>query len=160
METFHLFHLAACWKAQSATRLKKVREEPPLATSAVEPKLASATSTQECEPSKIDSVIRAAAAHMVFASRTSQDFITPQAVDELEHWTAQVSKLVSVTWFNVNLLSREPWMPWSEFKFRRRSVFHSSCRHQTHTFLSGSTRKRAVCGRFRGRVRLGVDLDH
>lgn len=26
---------------------------------------------------------------MVFASRTSQDFITPEEVSELEHWTGQ-----------------------------------------------------------------------
>ncbi|RXW23547.1 hypothetical protein EST38_g2316 [Candolleomyces aberdarensis] len=33
-----------------------------------------------------DTVIRAAAVHLVFASRTSQDFITPQEVSDLEDW--------------------------------------------------------------------------
>jgi hypothetical protein len=33
--------------------------------------------------------IKAAAVHMVFASRTSQDFITPQQVVDLESWAGQ-----------------------------------------------------------------------
>ncbi|KAF7378067.1 Uridine phosphorylase [Mycena sanguinolenta] len=37
-----------------------------------------------------DTVIRAAAAHLVFASRTSQDFITPSEVAVLKEWTAKV----------------------------------------------------------------------
>jgi uridine phosphorylase len=38
-----------------------------------------------------DTVIRAAAAQMIFASRTSQAFITPDQVSELEKWTGMVS---------------------------------------------------------------------
>lgn len=40
------------------------------------------------------SLIRVAAVHIVFASRTSQEFITPQSVDELEIWTGQVRVIV------------------------------------------------------------------
>jgi len=38
----------------------------------------------------VGSLIRVAAVHMVFASRTSLEFITPQSVDELETWTGKV----------------------------------------------------------------------
>lgn len=38
----------------------------------------------------VESSIRVAAVHMVFASRTSLEFITPQSVDELETWTGKV----------------------------------------------------------------------
>jgi uridine phosphorylase len=40
--------------------------------------------------STVGSLIRVAAVHMVFASRTSLEFITPQSVDELETWTGKV----------------------------------------------------------------------
>ncbi|KAF8181593.1 nucleoside phosphorylase domain-containing protein [Pholiota molesta] len=36
-----------------------------------------------------NTVIRAAALHMVFASRKSRDFITPQQVQEIERWTGE-----------------------------------------------------------------------
>lgn len=42
-------------------------------------------------PSSVDPIsrIKAAAAQMVFASRLSQDFITPEQVTELENWCAR-----------------------------------------------------------------------
>lgn len=42
-----------------------------------------------------NSVIRAAAVHMVFAARLSQDFITPDEVKEVEKWTGQVRHCIS-----------------------------------------------------------------
>jgi uridine phosphorylase len=92
METFHLYHLAACWGGGS---LAGPTSAPPLTTSPVKP-----TISQPLSPSGTivtprialrDTVIRAAAAQMVFASRTSQAFITPDQVSELENWTGMVS---------------------------------------------------------------------
>ncbi|KAF9526790.1 nucleoside phosphorylase domain-containing protein [Crepidotus variabilis] len=92
METFHLYHLAACWRAPPVSL--HISLAPPLASSPVEPVVSkdSRSGPPLVQPSSVvvgeQSIIRAAAAHMVFASRTSQDFITPQAVEELERWTA------------------------------------------------------------------------
>ncbi|KAF8067045.1 nucleoside phosphorylase domain-containing protein [Lyophyllum atratum] len=88
METFHLYHLAACW---GGGRVAAKVGEPPLTTGPVEPVLSvppsptvPVTFPRLASP---DTTIRAAAAQMVFASRTSQDFITPDQVAELERWT-------------------------------------------------------------------------
>ncbi|KAK0217243.1 purine and uridine phosphorylase [Armillaria fumosa] len=50
---------------------------------------ATGTSTETSALAAPDTVIRAAAAQMVFASRTSQDFITPQQVQDTERWTGK-----------------------------------------------------------------------
>ena len=91
MESFQLYHLAACWTARAIL----ISTAPPLATNPVDPIFVdSKTSTQQIKLSAPgSSVIKAAAAHMVYASRTSQDFITPQAVKDLERWTGQVGDL-------------------------------------------------------------------
>lgn len=92
METFHLYHLAACWGGGSNTSAKSA--DPPLATGPVSPVaslLQSPTlSTTLPHLASPDTVIRAAAAQMVFASRTSQGFITPDQVTEVERWTGLV----------------------------------------------------------------------
>lgn len=64
---------------------------PPLATSPVLPKIQESPSTQKLAPD-LSSLsekpeIKAAAVHMVFASRSSQDFITPEQVAGLEAWS-------------------------------------------------------------------------
>ena len=41
-----------------------------------------------------DTSIKAAAVHMVYANRTSLDFITPSRVSELEFWTSKVIVLI------------------------------------------------------------------
>ncbi|KAF5371399.1 hypothetical protein D9615_009678 [Tricholomella constricta] len=88
METFHLYHLAACW---SGRRVAAKAGEPPLTTGPVQPIISvpPALSVPASSPrlASSDTVVRAAAAQMVFASRTSQDFITPDQVTELERWT-------------------------------------------------------------------------
>ncbi|KAJ7763127.1 nucleoside phosphorylase domain-containing protein [Mycena maculata] len=89
METFWLYHLAACWTGRKETAGRS--HAPPLATGPVQP------TTSHPSPAKVipnalaghETVIRAAAAQMVFASRTSQDFITPEEVATLEDWTAK-----------------------------------------------------------------------
>ncbi|PPQ90719.1 hypothetical protein CVT25_005027 [Psilocybe cyanescens] len=90
METFHLFHLAACWHARTAVS-KVVRT--PLTTGPVTPIIAqSSNPTPQVPPAPLplpNSVIRAAGIHMVFASRKSQDFITPEQVQEVEDWAGQ-----------------------------------------------------------------------
>jgi uridine phosphorylase len=91
METFHLYHLAACWGGGS---LAGPASAPPLTTTPVKPiifqPLSPSGTTFTPRIASRDTVIRAAAAQMVFASRTSQAFITPDQVSELENWTGVV----------------------------------------------------------------------
>ncbi|KAK0489930.1 nucleoside phosphorylase domain-containing protein [Armillaria luteobubalina] len=93
METHHLYHLAECWSKKR--KVAKVSEAalPPLSTGPVKPVASSdkatGTSTETSALAAPDTVIRAAAAQMVFASRTSQDFITPQQVQDTERWTGK-----------------------------------------------------------------------
>ena len=98
METYYILHLAASWRAVIHSSPPTV--VPPLSTVPVSPSISSAhpPSTQRIVPGastnvsdgdkgdEIQPSIKAAAVHMVFASRTSQDFITPTQVDKLEAW--------------------------------------------------------------------------
>jgi uridine phosphorylase len=96
METFWIFHLAASWRGvkQSSSAVN-----PPLATVPVVPassEIPRGTSEKVevllpslDEDTSSRPVIRAAAAQMVFASRSSQDFITPDQVNELEEWSGR-----------------------------------------------------------------------
>jgi uridine phosphorylase len=95
METFHIFHLAASWRGK--IDIPKPMP-PPLATSPVLPDISQPSSTQDPSLGLSTSVadgltsrpqIKAAAAQIVFASRSSQDFITPEQVKETEKWCAQ-----------------------------------------------------------------------
>ena len=88
METFHLYHLAACWGGRSV--ISKALPTP-LTTGPVNPTISQIHPINPAPQVSPNSVIWAAAAHMVFASRKSQDFITPKQVEELENWTSQVS---------------------------------------------------------------------
>lgn len=100
METFHILHLAACWQDIGAKT--GAAEAPPLHHAPTAPSIppVHAPSTQTAIPDVAASAgggeplsppprIRAAAAQMVFASRTSQDFITPQEVAAIEAWTGR-----------------------------------------------------------------------
>ena len=89
METFHLYHLATCWGGRPV--ISKALSTP-LTTGPVNPIISEMHPMHPVPQVSQNSVIRAAAAHMVFASRTSQDFITPKQVEELENWTGQVKK--------------------------------------------------------------------
>ncbi|PPQ71215.1 hypothetical protein CVT24_009996 [Panaeolus cyanescens] len=118
METFHLFHLAACWTNRTviaaASNEKLTGTDPNVNTTGNTPLTASPVNPTIERPSEMDpthsklqpkvhstdtgsttplpspkSVIRAAAAHMVFAGRKSQDFITPEQVNEAENWAAK-----------------------------------------------------------------------
>lgn len=96
METFHILHLASCWapEAQTATSVA-----PPLQHGATAPSIPPGPAVPSAQTIIPDaqapsdgagpSRIRAAAAQMVFAARTSQDFITPQKVVEIEAWTGR-----------------------------------------------------------------------
>ncbi|KAJ7158120.1 nucleoside phosphorylase domain-containing protein [Mycena filopes] len=89
METFWLYHLAASWTGRKRTG---GAHAPPLATSPVQPTASHESTAPKVAPNTLaghDTVIRAAAAQMVFASRTSQGFITPEEVAVLEEWTAK-----------------------------------------------------------------------
>ncbi|KZT00892.1 purine and uridine phosphorylase [Laetiporus sulphureus 93-53] len=96
METFHILHLAANWPSSGHAEQLSV---PPISTLPVSPvvSLPPPPSNQPQPPNvsfsdKAGNLlmpkprIRAAAAQMVFASRTSQDFITPDQVAEIEAW--------------------------------------------------------------------------
>lgn len=93
METFHLYHLAHCWSVHPA---QAASPSIPLTTAPVRPVVSRPTdeyqdvATQGRPLAARNTVIRAAAVHLVFASRTSQDFITPQEVSDLEEWAGLV----------------------------------------------------------------------
>ncbi|KZT68502.1 purine and uridine phosphorylase [Daedalea quercina L-15889] len=99
METFHILHLAANWPSSTHTMAMAA---PPVTTLPVAPSITvppapstqgqpSSVSTADAEgkPLRPKPRIRAAAAQMVFASRTSQDFITPEMVGEIEAWSGR-----------------------------------------------------------------------
>jgi len=108
METFWIFHLAASWRGvkQSSSAI-----DPPLATSPVVPAFSgkfSGTSEHIEGPNPTHDedisprpVIRAAAAQMVFASRSSQDFISPEQVNQLENWSGR-GVLEALCIFNIS----------------------------------------------------------
>ena len=91
METFHLYHLAKCWSGGQPEQAVPIV---PLATGPVRPAVSktppAGEATLERPLAGKDTVIRAAAVHLVYASRTSQDFITPSEVSALEDWTGLV----------------------------------------------------------------------
>ncbi|KAI0638742.1 purine and uridine phosphorylase [Trametes polyzona] len=100
METFHILHLASCWRV-AAKDLQT--PAPPLDRDATAPSIypahapstqadipdVAATSAGGHAPLRPPPRIRAAAAQMVFASRTSQDFISPEDVARIEAWTGR-----------------------------------------------------------------------
>ncbi|KAL0579086.1 hypothetical protein V5O48_002928 [Marasmius crinis-equi] len=93
METHHLYHLAACWGKRNGGRAVA---NSPLTTGPVLPKALQAPSSQASGSldevgslASPDTVIKVSAAQMVFAARSSRDFITPEEVNKLEHWTGQ-----------------------------------------------------------------------
>jgi len=90
METFHIFHLAACWPGKIVASKPVL---PPPATLPVRSNMSQPSLTQDTRD--LSSVnenlvfrphIKAAAVQMVFASRLSQNFITPEQVTDLEKW--------------------------------------------------------------------------
>jgi hypothetical protein len=85
METFHLLHLASCWRSPSVI---PVSAASPQLSRPVQPTIPQTSPTQNDAVGR-QPAIRAAAAQLVFASRSSQEFITPQHVAELEAWTGQ-----------------------------------------------------------------------
>ncbi|KAI0770893.1 purine and uridine phosphorylase [Trametes elegans] len=97
METFHILHLAACWRAAGAR--EAATGAPPLTRDATAPSISPAhpPSAQGAVPDPAAAGgpgrrpprIRAAAAQMVFASRTSQDFIAPEDVARVEAWAGR-----------------------------------------------------------------------
>ncbi|KAL6305742.1 purine and uridine phosphorylase [Sparassis latifolia] len=99
METFHILHLAASWPCDAPSIHIA---SPPLSTLPVSPAVSSShlPSAQTQRAGVLPSArngklpvpgprIRAAAAQMVFASRTSQGFITPQQVKDVEAWAGR-----------------------------------------------------------------------
>ncbi|KAF7303604.1 Uridine phosphorylase [Mycena indigotica] len=91
METFWIFHLAACWSARARKQNQTTSPRVPLATSPVSVDLTKTGSIQSVSSPLAgrDTVIRAASAQMIFAARNSRDFITPEQVLVLEEWTAK-----------------------------------------------------------------------
>lgn len=93
METFHILHLAASWRTDVEITYDS---EPPLSAQPVLPTIVQySVLSNQTPPSNVRSSngpsfrrprIRAAAVQMVFASRTSQDFISPEQVTETEAW--------------------------------------------------------------------------
>ncbi|KAF8547984.1 purine and uridine phosphorylase, partial [Imleria badia] len=90
METYWVFHLAASWRGLP---ILSPALNPPLAVGPEFPPSSHAeTALNGPQPAK-DTVrqptIRAAAVQMVFAARSSREFITPEHVSKLEAWCGQ-----------------------------------------------------------------------
>ncbi|KDQ51364.1 hypothetical protein JAAARDRAFT_199196 [Jaapia argillacea MUCL 33604] len=78
METFHLFHLAASWSGPPKPPIKP-------ATNGTDGAATQSPVLDTLDLSEGDRPrIRAASAQMIFASRTSQEFIVPEEVERLE----------------------------------------------------------------------------
>jgi len=95
METYWIFHLAASWRGLPSA---KPALNPPLSASPVFSSVAPSESShadssrpapRPAKDTVRQSTIRAAAVQMVFASRSSQEFITPEHVSLLEAWCGQ-----------------------------------------------------------------------
>ena len=105
METFHLFHLASVWKQPrpqldpqvetlSTNDIPPPPNHFPALTSNLSGKTEPPNATQTTfNPNPESDItpfcIRAASAQMIFASRTTQDFISPQLVDKVQSWTGE-----------------------------------------------------------------------
>ncbi|KAG2130287.1 purine and uridine phosphorylase [Suillus bovinus] len=107
METFWIFHLAVSWRGvkQSSSAVVLPLDTvpavpvfpgiPSMRSEKVEVHLPSLDGNTSSRP-----VIRAAAAQMVFASRSSQAFIGPDEVNELEKWSGR-GVLEALTKFDI-----------------------------------------------------------
>jgi len=107
MESFHLLHLASIWRptsdAPSPTLLQPSLSMPPAhepAHLSIQSSNGDRLKASTPHPTPGESRIRAAAVHMVFASRSSQDMITPEEVKELEEWTG-IAILKAITSFEI-----------------------------------------------------------
>ena len=97
METFHLFHLAACWTGRNHSN----RNTPPSLTNESRDSIAINGNQAMYKPLTDNvvssgSVIRAASAQIVFAARKSLDFITPEEVKQAEQWGGVVCTLIVI----------------------------------------------------------------
>jgi uridine phosphorylase len=115
METFWIFHLAASWRGAKQPSLAV---NPPLATSPVVPTLSGKASGISAglnasfdEDVSSRPVIRAAAAQMVFASRSSEAFISPEQVNEVEEWSGR-GVLEALCKFGISPEVRLFMFPW------------------------------------------------
>ena len=88
METFHLFHLAACWKGRNRSDGSTF---PPLANEPAHSIRANGKLGDNVASSA--SAIKAASVQIVFALRKSLDFITPEEVQQAEQWGGIVCAL-------------------------------------------------------------------
>ena len=91
MEVFHLLHLAAIWRPQA---LAIAAQPAQLTTTSISPETPSPPATDpQSDASRSQGssqpMIRAAAALLVFANRTTQEYIAPQLVLELEKWSGR-----------------------------------------------------------------------
>ena len=94
METFHLFHLAACWKGRNRSN----GNAPPSLANEPADSVAFNDNNGVYKPlgdnvASSAYAIRAASAQIVFAARKSQDFITPEEVKQAEQWGGAVRTL-------------------------------------------------------------------
>jgi len=95
METFHLYHLASVWNDRDLVMSNIQQETIPSTDMAAVPQVnyivTSRDGRQQAGSAASRGSIRAAAAHMVFAQRTSLDFITPGEVEIMEEWAGRAT---------------------------------------------------------------------
>ncbi|KZT42552.1 purine and uridine phosphorylase [Sistotremastrum suecicum HHB10207 ss-3] len=92
METFHLFHLAACWRPPTSP-VDTPPEAPPVPDRPLNLTLTNGSKSTNPSDLAVTSIegsrIRAASVHMVFAQRDSRDFISPEQVHKTEMWVSR-----------------------------------------------------------------------
>ena len=128
METFHLLYLARLWSDSTTSATSH-----PTDLSSIPP------SHRPADVSGVDTAvrpmadphptpgpksrIRAAAVHMIFASRISQVFITPEEVDVLEEWCGLAVLKALVTFpVSVSVASRRIFWKIVEISSRARCL--------------------------------------
>ncbi|KAH8827676.1 purine and uridine phosphorylase [Flagelloscypha sp. PMI_526] len=110
METHHLYHLAAIWARPPRTSIASSGAAPISAgpvNPSTSPQLSSLSGNSSVRLADPSSVIRAAAVQIIFASRLTQDFITPEAVGIAEEWTGK-AVLDALVGFHIDSKSLHP----------------------------------------------------
>lgn len=110
METFQIFHLAACWPVDTQPPQSTI---PPLSDRPTTPAIFEAhLSAPQTPPARVSTSskdgqtlvprprIRAASAQIVFAARDSREFITPEEVERIENWCGH-GVLEALTTFDI-----------------------------------------------------------
>ena len=109
METFQLLHLARVWSSGSSAAATTTAEpltvhphHHPASVDSTDSAISGVPAAYVHPTPDENTRIRAAAVHMIFASRLSQEMIKPEAVVALEEWSGR-AVLEAVAGFTLNV---------------------------------------------------------